>query len=388
VGILDTGVRSSHSLLALPDRVLWELDCINGGAYCENTGNPNYNADDTCWNHGTSTAAIISGNSSNGPAFRGVTDAWVDSFKVFNCTGLNVSAAIKGFGVAIRGGDNVIVAQLQEVASEVGALAAAADDAYDAGAIVIAPVGNAGPLTSTITSPGNAHKALGIGAFYVESPATTPIYQGRGPCADGRIKPDLQSPTNTDTASTSCSDCRHIFGGTSGAAPYAAGEAMLLFDYLNSQGLATNPGLIYAAMLAFGSRIYPDFDNVQGVGNVVLDDLSCRRWISGARSVSNNQNVDISFTTSQSGNGDRDLRVAIWWPEETSYHNDIDLSVIDPTGYVKAYSQSTPSIFEFTTVSGALTPAGTWRVRLSGFSVPQGPQTVYFLIYNKTGCAP
>lgn len=387
VGILDTGVRSSHTLLTSPARTYWERDCVYGGSQCETTGDANYNPDDNCWNHGTATASIVSGNGNLTATYRGVTDALVDSFKVYTCAGLSVTAAIRGFGAALAGGDDVIVAQVQAQESETSALAAAADDAFDAGSVVVAPVGNGGPWSSSVTCPANAHKVLGVGAIDVQTLAILGI-QGRGPAADDRIKPDLQAPTNTETASTSCSTCLQVFGGTSGATPYAGGAAMLLFDYFKAQGWATNPGLIYSALLAFGIRPYPYFDNSYGVGRFELGDLSCRHWVSGSRSVGAGQDVDITFNTSTYGNGDRDLRVAIWWPEDTNYHNDIDLSVIDAQGTVKEVSISGPSVFEFVALPGALTPAGTWRVRLNGYSVPQSPQTVYFLMYNKTWCAP
>jgi len=164
--------------------------------------------------------------------------------------------------------------------------------------------------------------------------------------------------------------------------------AMILYDYYNYHGWATNPGKIYAALIAFGGRPYPDFDNEIGVGHVTLGNLNCRHWYTGARNVSDGGYVDIPFTTTDTGNGDRDLRFAIWWPEETGSHNDIDLRIYDSNMTQRGSSLSSSSIFEFSTVGGALTPTGTWRARILGTDVPDEPQTVYFLLYKKTWCAP
>ncbi len=75
IGILDTGVRSTHTLYSSNLSIV--NDCTTN-ASCSG-GNPQ----DDCWNHGTSTGAIISGNANLGAAFRGVTDITLDSFKVY-----------------------------------------------------------------------------------------------------------------------------------------------------------------------------------------------------------------------------------------------------------------------------------------------------------------
>lgn len=107
IGILDTGVRSTHTLYSSNLSIV--LDC-NTNASCSG-GNPQ----DDCWNHGTSTGAIISGNSNLGSAFRGVTDITLDSFKVYpgGCGGLSSTAAVRGFQRALAVLDRVIVAEMQ-----------------------------------------------------------------------------------------------------------------------------------------------------------------------------------------------------------------------------------------------------------------------------------
>jgi serine protease AprX len=79
-------------------------------------------------------------------------------------------------------------------------------------------------------------------------------------------------------------------------------------------------------------------------------------------------------------NGDRlnTLDAALWWPETSAQqHNDIDLSLIDPGGTVRASSISVPSVFERARVRGRIAN-GRWTLRIRGFQVPSGVQFVYW----------
>jgi hypothetical protein len=60
LGLLDTGVRRTHSMFNGPRRIDWCMDCVNGGLNCNNTGAANFDCTDI-WPHGTSSAGILSG---------------------------------------------------------------------------------------------------------------------------------------------------------------------------------------------------------------------------------------------------------------------------------------------------------------------------------------
>lgn len=377
IGLLDTGVRFSHTLLTNPSNVALRRDCINGGADC-NTGS-NLNPNDDCWNHGTSSAAIIVANNNQGNDFRGVTGLTLDSFKVYAtaspCGGLDTAATVRGFQTAVQVLDRVIVAEMQGSGDHLSAIARAADAAFDAGAVVIAANGNNGPNASTVNCPANARKAIGVGNFDVQTLQQVPS-QSRGPTADGRIKPDVQAPTNTETASNASDTARRVFGGTSGATPYASGAAALIRNWLRGTSSSIDPGQVYAFLILSGQT--PAFNNTAGAGPLRLPSDGRASW--GKATVGHHATIDIPFGISSATANTFDA--ALWWPESGT-HNDIDLSVVDPSGAVRASSVSAVSVFERCRVAGATAP-GTWHVRLRGYNVPAGTQTVYWAAHVRS----
>ena len=138
-------MRTSHTTFAAPgDHIDFLRDCVNGGATCNNTAAPGFNTDDNCWNHGTSTASIFTGNANQGTDFRGITAITLDSWKVYSCGGLDTAATVRGFQAGLLAFDRVFIGELQANESESGVLATAADNAFDAGAVVISANGNFG----------------------------------------------------------------------------------------------------------------------------------------------------------------------------------------------------------------------------------------------------
>jgi serine protease AprX len=370
IGLLDTGVRATHTLFGTPSHLSIREDLTN-------TTSPN--PDDDCWNHGTSTAAIITGNGNLGDAFRGISAITLDSFKVYGsgCGGLNGTAAVNGFQRAVNVLDRVIVAEMQAGGNETSAISAAADSAFDAGAVVIAANGNNGSGASTVNVPAVAQKVLGIGAVDVKSLAT-PSYQSLGPAGDGRIKPDIQAPTNVETASSASATATQVFTGTSAATPHAAGTAALVRNFLRGGTGNVDPGNVYAFMVMSGTIAYP-FNNTTGAGRVRLP-VNGGFW-HGSTTVANAQTVDIPINVGASTN--KKLNAAIWWPEAPASHNDVDLSLVDPAGTVRASSPSASGVFERVSVNAPIA-GGTWKLRIRGYSVPTGPQRVYFAAADTT----
>lgn len=394
IGLLDSGIRATHRQFTSPSNIAFRRDCVNGGNDC-NTGaavNPN----DDCWNHGTSSAAIITANARDGQAFRGVTGITLDSFKVFpstfdgagNCTGgLSTTAAVRGFQRAVAVLDRVIVGEMQGSGNYLSTISVAADNAFDAGAVVISANGNNGAAAGTVNAPASAHRVIGIGNFDVQTQAQI-AGQSRGPTPDNRFKPDLQAPTNTETASTGCAfgvQCAmsdtafRVFGGTSGATPYGAGAAALVRNWLRGTSFSIDPGQVYAFLILSGQQSFP-FNNTSGAGPIRLPTDGWAWW--GKVSVNDGDTIDIPINVAGTPNR---FDAALWWPESAfqfvfvtlEFHNDIDLSLIDPGGANRASSISIPSVFERARVSGSVA-TGQWKVRIRGFDVASGPQTVYW----------
>ena len=387
IGLLDTGVHRTHELLSSPSRIALWRDCTSGSANCSGG-----NADDGCWNHGTSAAGIISGNNNQGNAQRGVTGIQVDSWKVYpdstnssgRCNGgLNTAATVRAFEQAVLWFDKIIVAEMQGSGNESSTISQAADAAFDAGSAVISANGNNGPAANTVNVPAIAHKVIGVGAFDTESGAQYGN-QSRGSANDNRFKPDIQTPNRSETASTGCgfgSPCtplsntaNRVFGGTSGAVPYGGAAAALARNWMRRVG-QTDPGHVYARLIVAGQNPYP-FDNSIGAGRIRLPINGYSWW--GKVSVGNGEVVEIPLNVTRSTANN--LNGAIWWPESVSNHNDVDLRIISPSGATMDSSISIPSVFERARASGNVV-TGVWKLRIKGYSVSGGQQVVY---YNAT----
>lgn len=368
IGLLDTGMRFSHTQFNSPSNIDFRYDCTSGT--CTNTPD----VTDDCWNHGTSTAAIITGNNNLGNAYRGITRITLDSFKVYpaGCGGLDGTATVKAFEKAIAILDRVIVAEMQSGGGINSAISTAANNAFNAGAVIIAANGNNGSAAGTVNAPANAHRVLGVGNFDVLSNAQI-ASQSRGPTSDSRIKPDIQAPTNTRTASSASDTATKSFGGTSGATPYASGAAALMRNWLRGNTGSIDPGQVYSHLILSGQQKYP-FNNTSGAGPLKMPTNGVGYW--GKTAVTNGLTIDIPISV---GAGKTKIEGALWWPESSGIsHNDVDLHLISPTGARVAYSVSVPSVFERTSYESSALATGTWKLRIRGYSVPAGPQTVYW----------
>lgn len=369
IALIDTGVKESHSFISRGSysRVRNQLRCFSSTCVPVDSSFL-----DPC-NHGTSSAAIMSGNTTQN-AYRGVTGIGIDAFNIYSTSscGGYIEGATAAFKIALGRGHKVIVAEMQFDVGDGSQLSLQADRAFDLGAVVIAANGNYGSSARTVRSPANAHKAIGVGAFDLRN-GSQYSSQSRGPADDGRIKPDIQAPTYTDTASANGSNTAiRTFGGTSGATPYAAGAAALVRNWFADNGGLTDPGRTYAYLIASGTDSTPD--NTTGAGRLRVGGNA--RWIGGKPQIKQGQTLNLTFklTTPSDYNS---LRAAIWWPETAGgSHSDIDLFLVDPGGTVRASSRLGSSVFEVAQVSNPV--AGDWTVRIVGKDVNVSAETVYY----------
>ena len=168
--------------------------------------------------------------------------------------------------------------------------------------------GNAGPATQTIGSPAVAKNVIATAAsdndrpdFFIYGDGIDVIadFSSRGPCEDGRIKPDITAPGtwisslrsifgNDDFAWAVISDNYIYEGGTSQAGPHVSGAAAVFVQYYRYSygGRTPSPALVKAALInsaidmddSFGTDPVPNMD--EGWGRVNLPDLigSSRRY--------------------------------------------------------------------------------------------------------------
>lgn len=391
IGLLDSGVRDTHQLFNSPDHLAILGDCVNGGSTCTSG---TINTNDDCWDHGTSSAAIITGNNRLGNAYRGVTEIRLDSWKIYptsfnaggSCNGfLDTGATLRAFQRAVAVLDRVIVGEIQAGGDYLSAISLAADAAFDAGAVVVSANGNNGPGAGSVNAPASAHKALGVGNFNVVT-GNQVNSQSRGPTGDNRIKPDIQAPTGTETAESGSDTDLGTFGGTSGATPYASGAAALLRNWLRGNSGSIDPGQVYAQMILSGQQPAP-FNNTSGAGRINLPTNGWAWW--GKVRVHDGETINIPLNiTAANANT---LDGALWWPEwaqrflfvTIDIHNDIDLRLVDPSGTTRDSSLSIPSVFERARVDGPVA-TGTWTLRIRGFDVNTSSQVVYWAAHVRT----
>ncbi len=230
--------------------------------------------------------------------------------------------------------------------------------------------GNAGPAAQTMDSPGVAKNVIATGAcqsgredlfIYDTGPDTMADFSSRGPCEDGRIKPDvvapgtwissLQSASATDeNAWASISPNYQYEGGTSQAGPHASGAAAVFVQYYRSThtNATPSPALTKAALINSATAMDPEVElapppnNDEGWGRVDLTELigSDRKFDFVDQSVllTNTQVYERRVVV---GAADDILKITLAYTDVPGLPavipalvNDLDLEVISPDGHL------------------------------------------------------
>ena len=151
-------------------------------------------------------------------------------------------------------------------------------------------------ISQTVGSPAAAKNVLAVGAtqnlrtspsmgWADGHPETTAEYSSRGPCQDGRIKPDIAAP-GTGVMSTRASAGSYVYGiadnpnyayscGTSMATPLVAGAVALVREWLVDRCGFTNEtpsAALMKAVVTGGAKGASVPDNDQGWGRVDLEE--------------------------------------------------------------------------------------------------------------------
>lgn len=287
IAVIDTGVYPHPDFTQPEHRIRAFVDFV---------GEKSRPYDDN--GHGTHVAGCAVGNglASNGkyrgPAF----EAGLVALKALDRSGAgrasDIIAAME-WAVQNRSRFNIRVLSLSlggdpEVPYQEDPLAQAAEQAWDAGLVVCAAAGNAGPAPRTISTPGTAPKVITIGAMDDRGTAdraddVIAPFSGRGPTADGRTKPDLLAPganitgprgkgSQLDREMRGGSPDYLTLSGTSMATPIVAGFAALLLQH--EPQLTPDQVKRRLMSLAENRGYAPD---AQGAGYVQFENATDRR---------------------------------------------------------------------------------------------------------------
>ncbi|NCA83594.1 MAG: hypothetical protein EOM72_12795, partial [Opitutae bacterium] len=245
-------------------------------------------------------------------------------------------------------------------------------------------------------------------------------FSSRGPCDDGRIKPDIVAPgtdiisprsratTNTGWGVVSANTNYLYMGGTSMATPLTAGAAGLARQWVTTTGGITNPSAaLLKALLINGARnmspgqygtgssreipaVRPS--NVQGWGHVDLYNTL---------QPSANQFLDLYDTNSLSTGQTNTFTLTVGAPSTNKFVlamvysdywaaigagrklvNDLDLTVQKPSGaYLYANGRtSVDATNNVEMIEFAADETGSYTVRVAARTVPYGTTQAYALV--------
>jgi len=234
--------------------------------------------------------------------------------------------------------------------------------------------GNAGPASRTIGSPAVAKNVIASGAansdrrnlpieeftLWDTGPETMADFSSRGPCEDGRIKPDVVAPgtwiaslrsvyANDDYAWWPISDLYLYQGGTSQSGPHVSGAAAVFVQfYRDTHGAVTpSPALVKAALINSAT----DMDNAVETDAAPNNDEGWGRVDLPALIASNRDYDFLDQSVQLTNGGVYEKRILIGSANEPfkvtltytdvpgnpaaviALVNDLDLEVVSPDGH-------------------------------------------------------
>ena len=255
-------------------------------------------------------------------------------------------------------------------------------------------------------------------------------FSSRGPCDDQRIKPDVVAPgtdiiscrshvpgagtlwgTGTGLLANSASNDYCFSGGTSMATPLTAGAAALVRQYVEETRSITNPSAaLLKALLIGGARSMDpgqygtnEYREISGAPNIV-EGWGHVNLGSSIFPEEDRQNLLADRHTVHTGEtnsyaiiltNESPVTVTLVWSDYPAAAasalqlvNDLDVRLIDPDGAVTypnglGGADHTNNVERISLSAGK---AGTNRIEVSGFNVPEGPQS-YALVIQAAGSA-
>lgn len=235
----------------------------------------------------------------------------------------------------------------------------------------------------------------------------------RGPCEDGRIKPDICAP-GTNILSTRSHAAPGVsgwlaynadymfWGGTSMSTPMVAGSAALVREYYEkTHGISPSAALVKATLLNGATDLCPGQhtnpievpvrpNNVEGWGRVnlasTLDPPAPKvlEFVDEGSGLSTNESRVFEYNVL--GNS-VPLAVTLVWTDPIASSlsgkqlvNDLDLRVLTPSGQTLLGNGKVDTTNNVESVDIASPAAGTYRITVLGRNVAQGPQSFALVI--------
>ena len=354
------------------------------------------------YGHGTHVAGIVAGNAATGEtdpdtgAFYGlgvasgadlfierIFDADANEVSPFpsdetlteNAVRVGAQIGVNSWGNDVQGVYDIDAAEFDELVRDADP-STPGDQPY----ILEFSAGNAGPDSETMDSPASAKNVIATGAsenapgtlaetygLYADGPDTMADFSSRGPCQDGRIKPDLVAPGTWIASAASAAapdeaaiawsaiDDYYVYmGGTSMSGPHAAGAAAVFVQYYKS--LHTNavpsPALVKAALINSADELDeanggpgPVPNNDEGWGrinlaNIIVTNLNTApryyQYLDQTVLLTNSQ-VYVQHIFVQGS--DQPLKITLAYTDVPGFPgalpalvNDLDLEVVAPDG--------------------------------------------------------
>jgi len=295
--------------------------------------------------------------------------------------------------------------------------------------LVVFAEGNDGGVLQRVQEQATAKNVLSAGGTFTypsENGMTT--YSSWGPTADGRQKPTIAWVSEGATSASDASPWSNLnrdmewaaFGGTSYAAPDAAGHAALVRQYfedgwyptgnkLSQNEFSPQASLVTATMVAStvkmtGARSRPGSEDrwpndAQGWGRPLLDDAlyfsGDSRYLSVTDDRSGLKTGQWEEYTYLVNDASQNLRFIVAWTDYPgsvgvgrALVNDLDITVTAPNGDVYkgnvwgtfstgASKPNTGSYDHINNIEGVIvsTPStGVWTLKVLANDVPSGPQ--------------
>lgn len=405
VAIADTGLDSGNTNTMHPDL----FGRVTGFKAYGDLGDA---ADE--YGHGTHAAGIIAGNAATGETdpdtgwFFGLgvaADCLLFGQRIFDSYGFQVEPlptdeelthdayrAGARIGSYSWGTDNG--GEYDTDASQFDELVRDADASSpgDQPFIQVFAAGNTGPNSQTIYSPATGKNVLSVGAsqntpgtlamtygLYADGSDVMADFSSRGPCQDGRLKPDVVAPGTwiSSLASSAAIDIASVawmtndqyyvyMGGTSMAGPHGAGAAAVFVQYYKS--LHTNalpsPALVKAALINSSTELdqanggpgpSPNFD--EGWGRLDLTNIVVTNFTAAPRLYDlldqsvllTNTQVYIRHALVRSSA--EPLKITLAYTDPAGFPgalpalvNDLDLEVVAPDGTLYRGNQFADSV--------------------------------------------